>query len=200
MDTFEFNGKKLAYDRSNDQTRLGERCVEVPIFKNLMKSAKNAVIEIGNVMSAYGVKGQTVIDKHEKATGVMNVDVIDLKTDESVDIFSVSTLEHVGKDMGGKEDGKKLIKFFTNLLKNCPNVQSLTYSFPWGYNQTLDDITKTILTHEGGFGFKVKAHYIFKRTTKANEWAQVETLDEKAQYGKPFEYGNQLSIILLEAE
>jgi hypothetical protein len=57
------------------------------------------ILEIGNVLSHYFPVNHDIVDKYEKADGVINQDVVHFYSPKKYDlIVSVSTLEHVGWD------------------------------------------------------------------------------------------------------
>jgi len=58
-------------------TWRNERCIEIPIVKNVLDKHKNKkILEIGNVLSYYYSINHEILDKYEKAEGVINEDII----------------------------------------------------------------------------------------------------------------------------
>lgn len=107
-ETFIFNGKAVYYNRIADNN-LAERTIEVPIafdfFTNIENKTK--VLEVGNVLQNYenslsdyvGLRPRKIVDKYEVATGVDNIDLMDLPEMVKYDvIISISTVEHVGQE------------------------------------------------------------------------------------------------------
>lgn len=104
---FLFKGNSLYYNRIGINN-VGERAVEIPIAFNFLATVakKDKILEIGNVLSLYenslsdhlGLRARRIVDKFEIATGVDNVDLMDLPSEEKyTTIVSVSTVEHVGQ-------------------------------------------------------------------------------------------------------
>src|SRR6266498_2275420 len=72
--TFPFRGERLPYaiHRYNNTYR-NERAVEIAIATWFLSGTESGrVLEVGNVLAHYGVTGQTVVDKYEPASGVIN--------------------------------------------------------------------------------------------------------------------------------
>jgi FkbM family methyltransferase len=106
-DKFLFKGNSLYYNRIGINN-VGERAVEIPIAFIFLATVtkKDKILEVGNVLSLYenslsehlGLRARRIVDKFERATGVDNVDLMDLPSDEKyTTIVSVSTVEHVGQ-------------------------------------------------------------------------------------------------------
>src|SRR5579872_7186960 len=75
--SFEFRGKTYLYfwHRYNATWR-NERAVEIPIAREFIAQSRGGnVLEVGNVLSHYGPVQHDVLDKYEKAEGVINEDV-----------------------------------------------------------------------------------------------------------------------------
>ncbi len=118
--SFIFNGKSLYYNRINFNN-IAERAVEIPIvldFYNQIKPEAK-VLEIGNVMANYedsfrvnhAFKSRRVIDKYEVASGVENIDIMDVTEKEQYDfIISISTMEHVGQEGSIHDDFEAPLK------------------------------------------------------------------------------------------
>jgi SAM-dependent methyltransferase len=138
--TFRYDGTTNRYLRHPyNWTWLNERAVEVPLAAAVLAGSKaERVLEIGNVLGHYQAVGHTVVDKYERAPGVLNIDVADLELPESYDlILAVSTLEHVGLDEEVQDPGKpaRAIARLASLL--APGGR-LWCTFPVGYNEALD--------------------------------------------------------------
>lgn len=120
-------------------TWMNERAVEIPIFRALLAGHDPArVLEVGNVLSHYGPVEHTVVDRYERAAGVVNRDVVDIRPDGELDlIVSISTLEHVGWDEDPRDPDKsaRAIEHLRSLL--APGGR-LVFSVPAGYNPGLD--------------------------------------------------------------
>src|SRR3990172_4116095 len=97
--TFVFRDKTYHYFyHTYNPTWRNERCVETPIIWSIVKRSKEAnILEVGNVLSHYFDTNHDVLDKYERAPGVINEDVVEFKSNKRYDlIVSISTLEHVG--------------------------------------------------------------------------------------------------------
>ncbi len=81
-------------------TWLNERTVEVPIARRMVERHRGTrILEVGNVLGLYGPREHLVVDKYERAPGVLNVDALDFRDERGYDlIVSVSTIEHIGWD------------------------------------------------------------------------------------------------------
>src|SRR3954451_22447894 len=79
--TFVVDGRerRLFVHRYNETWR-NERAVEVPLVVEALDA--HPVLEVGNVLGHYGHCGHTVVDKYERAPGVLNVDVLDFAPHE----------------------------------------------------------------------------------------------------------------------
>jgi SAM-dependent methyltransferase len=120
-------------------TWMNERAVEVPIFRALLAGHDPArVLEVGNVLSHYGPLNHAVVDRYERAEGVVNRDVMEIGPPGPLDlIVSISTLEHVGWDEEPRDPDKaaRAIEHLRGLL--APGGR-LVFSVPAGYNPGLD--------------------------------------------------------------
>lgn len=103
---FSWRGRQLDYfDHHYNTTRLNERAVEVPVALAFLEGCHGEGLEVGNVLGHYGVTGHHVIDLYEKARGVQNIDVFDLRGPLLDWIVSISTVEHVRWDSEPIEAG-----------------------------------------------------------------------------------------------
>ena len=137
---FEWEGHSVPYlHHGYNYTWLNERAVEVPLAMTVLREhANGTVLEIGNVLGHYATTGHLVVDKYEQATGVVNLDVVDLDLVERFDlILAVSTLEHVGLDEDVKDPDKvnRAVEHLKSLL--APGGW-LWITVPVGYNSHLD--------------------------------------------------------------
>jgi SAM-dependent methyltransferase len=139
--TFDLGGESVPYLRHRyNRTWLNERAVEVPLALRTIDRHGGATLEVGNVLGHYGARGHTVVDRYERAPGVINEDIADYDADgRKFDlIVSISTLEHVGFDEQPTEPDKPLraIAALSGLL--APGGL-LWATLPVGYNPTLDE-------------------------------------------------------------
>ena len=93
-----------------------ERAVEVSIIWRAVKVHQGQkILEVGNVLSHYFPVNHDICDKHEKAKGVINQDIINFQPASKYDlIVSISTLEHVGWDENPREH-MAILKAIENL-------------------------------------------------------------------------------------
>jgi SAM-dependent methyltransferase len=187
--TFAYDGAERRYQRSAyNYTWLNERAVEIPLATAQLDAAVRAaratsatplrVLEVGNVLSHYlpdrdDVR-HTVVDKYERAPGVLNLDVVDLAIAPDLPapfdlVLAVSTIEHVGLDEQLQDPGKpaRAIAALTELL--APDGR-LWCTFPVGYNPALDARLR-----EGGLG--ATRLTALRRTGRDNRWEQVPVED-----------------------
>jgi hypothetical protein len=145
---FVWQGQTLPlFDHPYNQTSANERAVELPIVRVWTDPTipDSARLEVGNVLGHYPGLSHNgmVVDRHEIAPGVTNVDVFDLGTEVSPcglfdEIISVSTLEHVRWDEVPREAGGSVaaIHHLQSLL--APGGRMLI-TIPTGWNQPLDE-------------------------------------------------------------
>lgn len=139
--TFQFDGSSLAYIiHPYNATWRSERAVEIAIARHFLKdrdAARGA--EIGNVLSYYLKSDHEVVDKYERALGVLNVDVVDYQPDQPLSwIVAVSTLEHVGWDETPRE-APKVRAAIAHLRTLLAPDGILLVTCPRGYNAYLTD-------------------------------------------------------------
>jgi len=141
-ESFTYDGASIPYLRHRyNWTWLNERAVEVPLALGILgKAADGArVLEVGNVLGHYGAVGHTVVDRYERAPGVINEDVAAFDPgDERFDlIVSVSTLEHVGFDEEPR-DPDKAADAVRRLGSMLAPGGLLWLTIPVGYNPDLE--------------------------------------------------------------
>lgn len=195
MEGFTFNGNPYPYFvHLYNTTWKCERAVEIPIVMRLIsnKSHRN-ILEIGNVLSHYFDLQHDIVDKYEKAEGVVNLDVVDFATDKRYDlIVAISTLEHVGWDEKPR-DPEKILRCIHHLKNLLSKGGTLMFTVPGGYNSFLDDIIRKSAIENAQF-------YHFKRTGM-NHWVQSEFKDiDGLPYGSPWGAANALTIVFLTNE
>ncbi len=191
--TFEFRGNKYHYmfHRIN-KTYRNERAVELPIFWKLVQDhSSQRIMEVGHVLRHYYPANHLVVDKFEKAEGVINQDVVDISPDQPFDlIISISTIEHVGWDETPR-DPDKIPRALANLQKCLAPGGSLVVSLPIGYNEFLDDLLRSRKLHFSS------EHYL-KRVSWGNDWVETVKADAmKMKYRSPYPGANALLIAFL---
>jgi SAM-dependent methyltransferase len=191
-------------------TWKNERTVEIPIIWDIVKkNCGKKILEVGNVLSHYFAVDHEVIDKYEKAIGVMNVDVVDFEPQNKYDlIVSISTLEHVGADEkpiympalapGGRfgqdqpRNAMKIARAVENLKRCLAPGGKIAVTLPIGQNPEMDR-----LLEEGVIAFS-RLHFL-RRISKDNLW--VETNDNNilwTKYNSPFPGANAVTIGIYE--
>jgi len=134
---FEFQGKKYRYFyHLYNRTVASERVIEIPIAKKYTDQFKGKnILEVGNVLSHYFQINHDVLDKYEKAPGVINKDVVSFNAVKKYDlIISVSTMEHVGY-LGDKERNPvKFSKGIKNLKKQLKKRGLMVVTLPIFFN------------------------------------------------------------------
>lgn len=176
-------------------TWRNERAIEVPIIWKIINEYKGKnILEVGNVLAHYFPVNYDIVDKYEKAEGVIKQDVVDFQKGKKYDlIVSISTLEHVGWDEDQYEP-MKILRALKN-LKNLLTAQGkIVVTLPLGYNPELDK-----LLNENKLQF-TKIYYM-KRISKDNKWIEVTKWEDvkNAKYYYPFERSaNALVIGIIE--
>lgn len=191
--SFVFQARTYSYFyHKYNTTWKGERAVEIPIVREIMRSTSGRVLEVGNVLSHYFKVDHDVIDKYEKGEGVVNEDVVDFRPLGKYDlILSISTLEHVGWDEKPRESGK-ILRAIRNLRDLLTPEGRLVVTLPLGYNPEMDG-----LLEEGRLGFS--ECFCLKRVSKNNEWKEVEWREIcGSRYAYPFLGANGLVIGIID--
>lgn len=188
--TFTVAGRTYAYFyRWYNQTWRNERAVEVPLIWSLLQSARDAnVLEVGNVLSHFFTVKHVVVDKFERAPGVLNCDIIDHAPPTGYDlIVSISTLEHVGWDERPLVADKAL-RVIGHLQQLLRPGGRLVYTIPIGYNAALDAALREGLV-------TTTARYALKRISRDNRWREVawDTIAHAA-YGEPYPAANAIVV------
>jgi len=161
--TFSFQGRRYPYlFHRHKLTWLTERAVEVPVVQALVDETTTAggrVLEVGNVLSLYRPQAHVVVDKYERAAGVLNRDVLELGDLGPFDLIAaISTLEHVGLDEQPC-DPDKPARAVAALRERLAPGGRLVLTVPAGYNLAFDAGLRTgaipvdgmaALRHAGG--------------------------------------------------
>jgi hypothetical protein len=135
---FIFQGKVYHYFyHPYNCTYRNERAVEIPICWEIVKDARNKgqkILEVGNVLSHYFHVDHDIVDKYEKAIGIINEDVCNFKSSKKYYlIISISTLEHVGFDEEPR-DPCKVLRAIENLKSLLAVGGKMVATFPVGYS------------------------------------------------------------------
>jgi SAM-dependent methyltransferase len=147
---------------------LTERTVEVPVIQALVdRHRSERLLEVGNVLSHYRRQSHTVVDRYERAPGVLNRDVLELGGLGSFDlIVGISTLEHVGLDEHPPDPHKALraVGVLCGLL--VPGGR-LVLTVPAGYNPVFDAAIRC-------GDFPVARLAALRREAGQREWREVD--------------------------
>lgn len=166
-----------------------ERTVELALASDFMERRRESrLLEIGNVVQHYGVRGHDVLDKYEVAPGVINEDVVSFKPAERYEsILSLSTLEHVGWDERPR-DPDKTLRACENILRMLAPGGHLLLTAPIGQNSYLDAFIADEALPFDDVRF-------LRRLNSGNDWAEAAWTDVAgSRYGTPFRNANALLV------
>jgi hypothetical protein len=184
--TFVLGGKRYRYLwHPYMATWRTERAVEVPVAWDRVRNTDPAsTLEIGNVLSHYFPTAHTVVDKYERAPGVINEDVVSFSPDRPYDlIVSVSTLEHVGWDEKPK-DPAKVLRAIDRLRGLLTDSGELVFTVPKDWHPELD-------TYLSEGRIPLAKRLCLKRISADGRWAEVDPRElEEIRYDTPFPYAN----------
>lgn len=173
---FTFDGTEYEYlYHDYNETWDDERTVEVPIvWKIVQDGHQSKILEVGNVLSHYFDTHHVIVDKYEKAPGVLNQDIVDYEPTSNFDlIVSISTLEHIGWSTHyGPRDPPKFLRAVRKLTSLLNPGGRLWFTVPLGYNSYVDE-----KVDDKSLGL-TKA-YFMKRITRDNIWKQCEFEDTR---------------------
>lgn len=146
-DTFTWRERPLVYETGEyNRAAENERAIEVPIAVEFLRSVAprpRSVLEVGNVLSHYHVVDHDIVDLHEQAPHVRNVDLFDVAGQWDA-IVAISTVEHVrwGTEGVGLEptqwDPLGAIEAIEHLRRLLAPGGSLLVTVPLGQNPYLD--------------------------------------------------------------
>ena len=142
---FSFGGQSYPYlFHRYKHTWLTERAVEVPIVQALVDRHRSEhVLEVGNVLSHYRPQRHLVVDKYERAPGILNRDALDLDDLAPFDlVVAISTIEHIGRDEEPR-DPRLAIEALRRLEALLAPGGRLVATVPVGYHRQLDDALRT---------------------------------------------------------
>lgn len=189
--TFRYKGEDLeyVYHRYN-MTWASERCVEVPIGRWWVRRfAPEATLEVGNVLSHYGPVQHHILDKFERAPGVINEDILAYRPAAKYRlIFSISTFEHIGfDDEADGSSAEKILKAIEACRRLLTADGKLVITIPINYNPELDEsiAREKLPTNERTF---------LSRVAYTN-WVETDQASAlKARYKEPFPYANAIMV------
>lgn len=193
--SFEFAGQRYRYHAASyNGTYRNERTVELAIaLPVLRRYVGRRVLEVGNVTSHYVATRHRIVDKHETAPGVENLDVVEIQAPEPYDlILCISTLEHVGlderRDEPYVEDPEKPRVALEHLAGLLAPGGMLLVTFALGHNASLD-----ARLHAGELRFDELR--FLKRISRDNRWREASAEQVRgARYGRPYPAANAVAI------
>lgn len=149
-------------------TWLNERAVEVPIIRAALAGVGDGrVLEVGNVLGHYESAGHAVLDRYERAPGVINADVLEFEDEDGFElIVSISTLEHVGWDERPR-DHDAAERAFAHLVQLLSPGGTLVLTVPVGYNPHLDEAIR-------GGRLGLSELRALRREERRNIWREVD--------------------------
>jgi len=188
--TFSVQGRpyRYFYHRYN-ATWKTERAVEVPIVWEIVQAHQGRrILEVGNVLSHYFPVAHEIVDKYERAPGVLNLDIVDYQPTESYHlIVSISTLEHVGWDEQPREP-EKVLRAIDHLSTLVAPGGLVVMTLPLAYNPAMDELLRA-----GHLRFS--RQICLKRVSADNRWAEVDwPAIAQAEFNRPFRGINGLVI------
>jgi len=194
---FQQNKYRYFYHKYNTTWR-NERTVEIPIVHRMLQETTGEVLEVGNVLSHYfGIK-HNVVDKYERAEGVITHDVTEIQTSKRYDlIISISTLEHVGWDENPDNrelvnDPEKILLALGKLRELLKPKGKIVVTVPLGYNPHLDRLLRS-----GKLRFDKQ--YFMKRASKGDSWFETDWEKVKnAKFNRRVPTGNAIVIGFIE--
>lgn len=194
-DTFELDGRTYAlFLHRAQRTWRSERIVEVAIAKALVADvAGKRILEIGAVLPQYLSTPHTVVDKYERAAGVINEDAETFTADPFDLIISLSTIEHVGWDETPR-DPLKIPRTIDHLRSLLTPGGTLTITVPHGYNRDLDDLLAA-----DALPFD-RVSYLKRLDAFNRRWVQIDRSElAGVLYGYPFVGASAIAVATLQA-
>ncbi|MGH2875633.1 MAG: class I SAM-dependent methyltransferase [Solirubrobacteraceae bacterium] len=196
-DTFVLEGRTYPlFLHETGMTWRSERIVEVPIGLEALQAApdQTRVLEVGNVLRQYRPDSRhTVVDKYERAPGVINQDAETFTGGPYDAIISLSTIEHIGWDETSRDPAKipRVIERLRSLL--APGGR-LTVTVPHRWNRDLDELLAA-----DALPFDTVS-YLQRLDFSNRHWRQVQRADiERIWYGHPYVGANAVAIARLTA-
>jgi hypothetical protein len=185
--TFSLSGQSHAYV-IHPFVLDNERVVEVALARDFLAGRSGAILEVGNVLANFISLPHDVVDKYEKAPGVINEDVINYQPAKKYNaIVTLSTLEHVGWDETPRTP-EKILPAIEHLKLLLADGGELLATMPVSYNSYLDQMIREKRT-----GFSEVKFLI--RITANNQWREA-SLDEaiRKQFGQPYSCANAIMV------
>ena len=178
--SFELDRRSYPYLYARHKlTWLTERSVEVPVIQALVDGQPpDRVLEVGNVLSHYRDQRHLIVDRYERAPGVLNRDVLELDgLGRFALIVAISTLEHVGLDER-PPDPDKAVRAVHVLRELLAPDGRLVLTVPAGYNRQFDAAIRC-----GELPIANLA--ALRREAGSDTWVQVEP---EAAFAAPYDF------------
>jgi len=192
---FRVFGHDLPYAMSRyNNTFRNERSVEISVARwFLSRRPSGRMLEVGNVLSHYGIEGHDVLDRYETIRGVMNEDIVGFVPPHPYDtVVSISTIEHVGWDESPRAP-ERAVAAFEALLGSATSGGRILVTFPIGYNPALDAGLR-----DRGVAMPIQTALI--RTDSENHWVEASVEDGLTRrYGTPFNNANAVYVGMSDA-
>ena len=175
---FTFQGRAYRYYfHKHNKTWRNERAVELPIVLGMVKENGGRMLEVGNVLSHYVTMNHDVVDKYERADGVINEDIVGYSPKKKYDlVVCISTLEHIGFSPPEELEPAKPARAVESMKKMLAKNGKMVITFPPGYNPHLDG-----LVDSGKIRFSEM--HCFKRTSFLNTWKEAEWSEVRQKRG-----------------
>jgi len=187
---FSFREHRLPYTIARyNSTFRNERSVEISIARWFLDQVPGGkVLEVGNVLAHYGLRGHDVVDRYETVRGVVNDDILDFVPAEQYDtVVSISTLEHVGQDEEPRAPERAVAAFERLDALARPDGRVLV-TIPVGYNETLDDALRNRRV-------RMPVESVLARVDRANHWLETGLEDGLSRrYGDPYANANAVYV------
>jgi len=168
LGTFTWRGQTLDYfDAHYNSTRLNERAVELAIARHWLDGRTGDGLEVGNVTSHYWPVDHRVVDLHEQAPYVDNLDMFEVEGAYDW-ILTISTVEHVHWDDDRDPNGAvNAIHHLRSLLR--PGG-ALLVTAPTGWNPGLDEAIRREFFAGPGVD-----QAVYVRNPAVGDWSPAKT-------------------------
>lgn len=182
--------RQLPYSLSRyNHTWLNERTLEIAVALDVVRGwPAGRLLEVGNVLGHYGLRGHDVVDLYEHVDGVINADIVSWTPDQPFDaVVAVSTLEHVRFDEPQK-DPRGSLQGLEGMRRALRPGGRMLVTVPLGYNPGLDDDVRS-------GAFRLPEQHFMKRVNADNDWREVSADEALAcTYGSVYRNANAVLI------
>jgi len=173
-------------DPGYNDPHTNERTIEIGLGLWFKEHFQNEVVELGAVIPYYDSTEHTVFDMHDPHKRAEKMDFTNLNVLSDVlrnkNVFSLSTIEHIGFNDYSKSHGKlpesEHKNGFLVLQKIIDNCRNYLITFPMNYNKVLDNLVEN----------SNLKYTILKRIDEENNWTQ----ERKPKKFKSREYAYQI--------